>query len=126
MKADQLIKIRDEISALLMAKLKDNVEAEHAAVTQAAAQLEYFGGMGGSTRAKAEAEIVRLMQRFDNTPNQSDEQLPVSEFMSNRAKRTENLRAALVACIAAHRTGRFEPMVAAIEAARKVIAKQSN
>ncbi|MEF2554531.1 hypothetical protein VQ042_25095 [Aurantimonas sp. A2-1-M11] len=119
MKADQLMQIRDEISAPLMAKIAGNVEAEHGAVIQAATQLEQFGSMGGSTREKAEAEIVRMMRRFNDTQDDSLGRWPVSTFMSDRDKRADRLRAALAACIAAHITGRYEPMVAATEAARR-------
>ena len=125
MKAEQLIQIRDEISALLMAKIAGSVEAEHAAVTQAAAQLEQFGNMGGPTREKAEAEIVRLVRRFNASSVNSPGPWPISTFMREHEKRVDDLRAALAACVTAHMTGRYEPMVAAIEAARKLIAAQS-
>lgn len=124
MKAEELIRLRDEIGALLLGKVEGDIAAEHAAVTQAAKQLEQFGCMGGSTRAAAEGEIVRLMKRFDNTRDCGYGPWPVSQFMSERDQRADAFRTALAACVEAHRTGRYEPMVAAIAAAEALISEQ--
>lgn len=118
----ELLQIRDKISATLLSYIEGDVEAEHAAVTQSAKQLEQFACMGGSTRAKAEAEIVRLVERFDDTRQSAFGPWPVSAFMIKRDGQEDALRSALEACIAAHKTGRYEPMVAAIEAAQILIA----
>lgn len=122
MNYEELIKIRDEISALLLSNIDGDYEAERAAATMAAKQLDQMGSMGGSTRSFVETEIVRLVHRFDDTLNSSLGPWPVSDFiMTQRAFGDAYLRA-LKGCIKAHKTGRYEPMVAAIESAENLIA----
>ena len=121
MTLDEVLLIRDQISALLLEKVQGDVDAEHTCVSQAAKQLEQFGCMGGSTRAKAEAEVVRLLIRFNDTLEGSFGPWPVSKFMMSVKEETSAYRKALQACIDAHKTGRYEPMVAAVEAAENVI-----
>lgn len=126
MKLDELAAIRDEISALLLAKADGEYQAEADLVRVASKQLEQMTCMGGSTRSKGESEIVRLVKRFDDTRGSGLGPWPVSSFMIEREKQTEDLRKALIACITAHKTGRYEPMVVAIEAAENLITDQSN
>lgn len=122
MKIADLVAIRDEISALLLAKADGDYQAEADLAGLAARQLEQMTCMGGSTRSKGETEIVRLVKRFDDTRSSRFAPWPVSAFMIERDQRAETFRSALLACIEAHKTGRYEPMVAAIEAAENVIA----
>jgi len=117
----QLLSLRDEISALLLAQIEGCTESEHACVSQAANQLEQFGGMGGSTRIKAEAEIVRLLKRFDDTQYSSSGPWPVTGFMQALRARENAYLEALEACITAHKASRYEAMVAAVEAAANLI-----
>lgn len=121
MTLDEILSIRDEISATLLARVEGGFKNEHACVTQASKQLEQFGCMGGSTRAKAEAEIVRLVAIFNDTGDSGFGPWPVADFMQTQAAKGDAYKAALQKCIAAHKTGKYEPMVAAIEAAENLI-----
>lgn len=121
MTLEQLLAIRDEISALLLEKVDGSVESEHACVTLASKQLEQFCCMGGSTRAKAEGEIVRLLRRFDDTHESGFGPWPVSSFMQSVEAKGNAYKRALQCCIDAHKSGGYQPMVVAIENARKLL-----
>ena len=124
MTLEQLISIRDEISALLLCKVDGSYSSERAAAQLAAKQLEQMGCMGGSTRAFVESEVVRLMRRFDDTQDSSFGPWPVDKFMTETRGVADTYRKALERCIAAHKTGKFEPMMAAIEAAEATLSSQ--
>ena len=81
--------------------------------------------MGGNTRFNAEMEITTLMKRLDDTRKSSFGPWPVSAFMISQTTRAGELEKALLNCIKAHKTGRYEPMVAAIEAAENLLADQT-
>ncbi len=122
MKLEELTKIRDEISALLLSKVDGDYGAEADLAGVAAKQLEQMTCMGGSTRSKGEAEIVRLVRQFDDTREVGFGPWPVSAFMLEQTERSRVLERALRKCITAHKTGRYEPLVAAIEAAENLLS----
>lgn len=121
MKAETLISLRDEISALLLEKIDGNYDDEIDTARIAARQLEQMTCMGGSTRAAGESEIVRLVERFDDTRRSGLGPWPVSKFMIEKEGEMIAMKNALKMCIQAHKTGRYEPMVAAIEAAENLL-----
>ncbi len=123
MQLDQLLSLRDEISALILDKVDGEYDAERAATTMASKQLEQMTCMGGSTRALGESEIVRLVERFDDTRQSGLGPWPVSKFMLEKEGEHVAIKNALKMCIQAHKTGKFEPMMAAIEAAENLLNK---
>ncbi len=125
MKLEELLDIRDQISELLLDKVEGDIKDEHACVTMAAKQLEKFGCMGGSTRGLAETEIVRLVRQFDDTQDSSFGAWPVSDFMQTHGAQAAAYKAALEGCISAHKSGKYESMVAAIESAEGLISNLS-
>ena len=60
MNASEIIEIRDSALTAILDHAH-GVDTEHALVAEAAHQLEQIGSRGGSTRAQAETEIVRLI-----------------------------------------------------------------
>jgi len=123
MQLEQLLTLRDEISALILDKVDGAYDAERTAATMASKQLEQMTCMGGSTRALGEAEIVRLVTRFDDTRQSGLGPWPVSKFMLEKEGESVAIKNALKMCIQAHKTGKFEPMMAAIEAAENLLNK---
>ena len=121
MTLNELFDIRDQISELLLDRVDGNVKDEHNCVTMASKQLEKFGGMGGSTRAVAEREIVRLVRRFDDPSDSSFGPWPVSDFMQTHDAQAAAYKLALESCISAHKSGQYEIMVAAIDGAENLI-----
>ena len=93
---------------------------------QAAQDIATMGGSGGHLRGQAESLIVDLVERFDTTREDRFGMWPVSKFMASHATRENELKAALEACINAHKTGRYEPLVAAIEAAQNTLEGHAN
>lgn len=126
MKLEEIVRIRDEISALLLGMVDGDYQAEVDLGRAAAKQLEQMACMGGSTRAICEHEIVRLVKRLDDTRKSGFGPWPVSAFMIETEGREAKVARALQACIDAHKTGRYEPMVAAVEAAENLLNSEAD
>lgn len=126
MRADEIIRIRDEISALLLAKVDGDYHAEHHLIVMAGKQLEQMTCLGGSTRAYGEQEIVRLARRFDDTRQSGFGPWPVSAWMIEVEGREVKMARALQACIDAHKTGRYDPIITAIEAAENLLKSEAD
>ncbi len=122
---DEILRLRKEINDLLLKRLRQAGEKEFFMISEASEQLAQFGCRGGSARAKAEREIIRLVTRFDDAEPADTKPWPVSKFMRDHTGASDKLKMVLKGCISAHKTGRYEPMVAAIAAAENLLEDQA-
>lgn len=119
MNADQASHLITALASVVLDAVNGG-NKEHQLIDQAITTLETIGGRGGSARGRVENGIIKLVESFDTTRDRA-QRSPVSAFMADHERREDALKEALLACIQAHKSGMYEPMVAAIKAAEDTL-----
>lgn len=112
-----LLRLSDEINNLFMKELCGTFTEDQVMIDQAVNTLIELMGKGGSSRAYAEGRVVNLIERFDDTRDETNA-WPLSKFMIERA--SDLHRQHLTAVVQAYRNGSLS-MIKAIEAAERTL-----
>lgn len=86
MSIEKLLEMKREIDRSILDCIAKTggYEAERLLIDQAVQQIESMTGAGGSTRAYGEVEIIKLLERFDDT--RGDAPWPISKWMQENLK----------------------------------------